>query len=672
MQSTPTPWGSGEGSALGVKRCACGCGEALPAGARSNQKYVDAKHRKRMEERRRRRRRREESGKPVYAHAKPTDDQGFEYRSKEQSRDGRATARRGRGYDYFVTTDWPQLLSSGEVKQSDALKVMEKAWPDGVPAPSQANVSRWMAAYHEDQALGAARDQHEPDLSHTDDLGSFTRRYFPDLLVPDFHLEWEADIDEVVGTGGRLLILGPQRFGKTELLTRYCMKRIAQDPNISIGWVSKTAALAERMVGYVRQNLEHNETFIEDVLGPGQTFQPPTRSGHSWTNSEFTVSTRTRIRKSPTMEAMGVGGTIMGKDFDLIILDDPQDRTRCLSPSQREKDVEWMFTDFLSRKEEHTGVAFIMSRQHIDDLPGNIIKDHGDKWKVKVYRAHDPGCTIPEADVDGHRDCLLWPEKRSWAWLLPQKQQNEAHFQRNYMNNPTTDALTLITAKDLERCKDKSRRVGEVRSDWRLIAGIDPAAAKLNAAVLFGWDGEKRHVVDIMEAEAGIRGGRTILRTWREKYGCTQFVLEKNIAEMWWQDREITDMLKSGWVNLEPHYTSRINKHDPSHGVVAMFSHMRREDPTITFPAGDRESLEKMERLFRTLLIFDPDYVNHKHVDDDLPMAMWFPQSFMDRWSVAWVERAIVEYDQTPYQFRTGYPSQSNMVTRRARARSAA
>ncbi len=645
----------------GTRLCACKCGETLPAGADRRAKYVNETHRRRMESRRRRERLRDKN-KPRRIDAKPTEGEGFTYTSKAESADGRASARRGQGYERFVRTDWPALLARGEVKQAEVMRALDE---------SQANISRWMAAYHEDQALGLARENHEPDLSHTDDLGSFTRRYFPKLKVPGFHLEWEQAIDETVGTGNKLLLLASQRHGKSEMLIRYCMKRIAQDPNIRILWVSKTQALAERMVGYVRQNLEHNEAFITDVLGSGQTFMPPTRSGLSWTNSEFTIGCRTEVRKTPTMVALGVGGTIVGLDADLIILDDPQDRARCLSPSQREKDIEWLFTDFLSRKEEDTGVAFIMSRQHVQDLPGVIIQDHDD-WRVLVYRAHDPACTIPEVDEHGeahpgHVDCVLWPEMRSWPWLLQQKGANEAHFQRNYMNDPKTDNTILVSAADLDRCKDRDRVVGNIpKGASRLIAGIDPADAKPVAAVL--WAHElpsdkhpkgRRHVVDIMEAEAGVRGGREILRKWREDHGCTLFVVEKNIAQSWWQDRDIRDICSSKGISLKEHYTSASSKWNDATGVVAMFSRMRTDPPTITIPWGDRASQQKMDRLLRTFLLFDPDYAGHKHADDDLPMAAWFPQPTMDSWINTHTSNAVTNYRQTPYvPSRTPYVSQ--------------
>jgi hypothetical protein len=618
-----------------VKMCACGCGKAFVG--HPNKKYATKKCAQRAKMRRYRSK---QTGKPV---ADPPEAGSPVLKAK---------LRRGPQYDQFVEEGWPEALESNVSRQ-------EVAEHFGV---TEGTVSRWLAAYAVDKAQEEAAEQiktHE----HLDDLGMFTRRYFPELEVPDFHLEWEREIDETVGTGGKLLLLASQRHGKSEMLIRYCIRRIAEDPNISIGWVGKTQDLAEKMVGYIRQVLEHHPDIIADITG-GKGFRPDQRSGLPWTNGEFTVTTRTKLRKSPTMVALGVGGTILGRDFDLIILDDPQDRARCMSPSQREKDKEWLFTDFLSRKEPHTGVAFIMSRQHVEDLPGNIIRDQDD-WRVLVYRAHDPGCTKDEEDE--HLDCVLWPTLRPYEWLMEQKRANEAHFERNYQNNPRTDSTTLISKKDIDRCKDHSRTVGMIpKTVTKLVAGIDPADAKPVAAVLWGFEPAsqeypkgRRHVIDIYEAEAGIRGAREIIRNWIDAYHVPLFVVEKNMAQSWWQDTELKEIVASR-AQIKPVYTSRINKWSDATGIVAMFSKMRGENPEITIPWGDRDTQQKMDRLVRTCLLYDPDYTNHKHADDDLPMAAWFPQTTMDQWVHPMVVNVELNYPQTGYvEYGTAYPGHS-------------
>lgn len=642
-----------------TKKCACGCGEALPAGAHALAKYVDAKHRRRMEARRRRARQRDES-KPRRFDAKPTEDQGFAWKSKVESKDGRASARRGPGYEKFRQTEWPDRIISGEASHTDAQRALGE---------TGANVSRWMAAYYEDMALGKARDgweQADDVQTAMLDYEAFTRRFHPEAEIPGYHLEWEQEIDGVVGTGGRLCLLAPQRHGKTEFLIRYCQRRIAEDPNICILWVSRAKELAEESVGLLRQYLEQ-EDFCEAVLGPGETFKPDTRSGRSWTDEKFTVAQRDRPRKSPTVRALGIGGTTSGRDADIIIVDDPQEREDCESPTTNEKQFRWFVTTLAARKMSYTGLALITSHRHMKDIPKRLMRDHAEDWRFLVYQAHDPTCTIPESREDEHVDCLLWPNAPhiDFKFLMGQKRADPAFYQCNYMNDPKTDGTVVITAEDIDVTKDHERRAGDIpRGVARLVAGIDPADAKPVAAVLWGFESDwgdknqgRRHVIDIMEAEPGVRGAREILSGWKQRYGCTLFVVESNMAQSWWQDKEIRE-ITDGQVMLKPHYTDRTNKWSTSTGVVAMFAKMRAKPHEITIPWGDDQSRQLMDRLVRSFLAFDPNHPEAKHNYDDLCMAAWFPQPTMDAWvtpTTAWAEK---DYRSTPYVAgRTPFPT---------------
>jgi len=602
-----------------VRTCKCGCGEIIPSDAHHRRVYVNDTHKRRNIKRKQR-------------HPGEDHDYSVVLPPEEMSK----SYKRGPQYQQFVADGWAESILLRKMSQHEVSR------KTGFPQPS---ISRWMSAYKADRrnaALRAGEFEREDDVF--EDLAVFTERFFPDLDVPGFHREWIRSIAENAERKGKLLLLAPQRHGKSEMLIRYCLMRICQDPNISILWVSKTASLAEKMVGQVKAVLEHHPELAEAALGPGLSFKPPRTSGLSWTDSEFTTAARTQVKKTPTMVAIGTGGTIVGLDADEIILDDPQDHIRCMSPTQRDKDREWFFTDFMSRKMEQTALSFIMSRQHMEDLPGMILRDHAEDWEVLTYRAHDPACVFAEAKVDLHHECVLWPEFRSWKWLFGQKKADEAHFERNYMNNPKTDATTYITADDIDRLRDHTRRVGDVPSGCRLVAGIDPAEAKPVAAVLWGFDGSHRHVIDVMEASASVVGLREILSEWPAKYHVRTFAFEKNMAQSWLVDTEVKRLIQSQRLHVLEHYTSRINKQSLAIGPVSMFQRMRGELPEVTIPAGRGEGLDRIDRLVRSWLSFDPDWAGHKHADDDLTMASWFGNYVIDSWEKPPVRQMLVEY----------------------------
>lgn len=557
------------------------------------------------------------------------------------------SARRGTRYLRFVEQGWPELITRGVTTVGRVAE--QNGW-------QKADVSRWLAAWREDLEMASKWAQWEAEGERPDvaedlrSFESFRHRYFPEFDTPGFQSEWAEEVNRTLTTGGKLLLLAPQRHGKTEFMAHYCLWRIVNDPDIRIMWVSKNVDIASKAVSMVRMILEEHPRLAEDILGPGKTFRPDYRSPLPWTTTEITVNNRTKFMKSATMVALGRGGSILSRDADLIIIDDPQEHTELdTSPTARAKHIEWFFTDFMSRKEEHTGIAFIGSRQHLEDIPSECLERGG--WKVMTYHAHDPSCEKPKTPYKDHEDCVLWPKKRSYRWLMDLKRQiGEVAFERNMQNNPTVEGYRLITADDIDRIRDRYRRIGDVPKGCRLIAGLDPASGKPNAAVLYayGQDG-MRHIVDAELFGPGLEGARDAIGQWWEKYRVGLWVVERNNFQgAILQDLVVRRLTQDFGIRLEPHFTG-LNKWDDGSGVTAMFARIRAEEPTITIPDGDEGTREKMDRLVRQWLLFSPQTANHKASEDDLVMASWFPHLIMDKWMRPVRAEIVRDYRPTPF-----------------------
>jgi hypothetical protein len=588
------------------------------------------------------------AGKPVPQHDSTT---------HADSEEALGSARRGPRYAQFCHEGWPERLMRGELTQKEASEQFQT---------NPGNVSRWMAAYVIDNAGNAKAFTADKAVKEaaSGPLVEFREEFFPDRSTPPFQAEWAELLEETIASSGKTLLLAPQRYGKSTMLIDLCIQMIIERPNISIGWVSKTADLAETMVGYIRQVLEHDTELIEKVLGDHKQFVPPARSGLPWTNGKFTTGQRTVIRKGATMESFGVGGTVVGRDFDVIVVDDMQDRISALSPTKREKDSEWFFTDMNSRKEEHTALFFICSRQHEDDVPGRIMRDHADDWRIRVYQSHDPACLIDERHHDDHQesDCLLWPEKRTHKWLMSQKRANPPHFERNFQNNPSTDNMTYLTAADLEDRRDPTFFAG-TNPGGRLVCGIDPASAKPSVGVLWAYRDGKRHLVDSKTASPGTQGVREIIAEFRATYGCSRFIVESNgYQKEIVHDSQLKAMVVGLKIQVIPQFTSRMNKWDAGSGVVAMLHGLSDPEGHFVLPSasgGDRDVRDRLDMLYREWLLFDPDFANSKHAKDDLTMASWIPQSEMDRFDRNVANQVVYLEDRTSYG-STSYGAQTS------------
>ena len=108
--------------------------------------------------------------------------------------------------------------------------------------------------------------------------------------------------------------------------------------------------------------------------------------------------------------------SVLSRDCDLIIADDIEDHSSTVQPAARHNTKNWWTTTLGSRKEEHTAMVVIGSRQHPDDLYSALLESEA--WETIVEEAHSSECTLPPEDVEEHTECMLWTGFRSHNMLL--------------------------------------------------------------------------------------------------------------------------------------------------------------------------------------------------------------------------------------------------------------
>lgn len=117
--------------------------------------------------------------------------------------------------------------------------------------------------------------------------------------------------------------------------------------------------------------------------------------------------------------AMGIGGGLAGKGFDLLIADDLiKEFSEIATEEARDTMYRKFHGELLNRMEPGGKIIVIMSRRHPDDLSGrlqasNVDLDPKDRWKVLTFPA------ISEAGE------ALWPERFPIERLLAIKRDYE-------------------------------------------------------------------------------------------------------------------------------------------------------------------------------------------------------------------------------------------------------
>lgn len=585
---------------------------------------------------------------------------------------GRASARRGDGYEAFVAAGWPERLRSGEETLDEVADEL------GV---NRVNVSRWMAAWMED----SLRERQQKGWSRSDEVEAllqpdpacfalFRSRYFQDewgqpYVTEPYHLAWITALLAALSGGGRLMILSPPRHGKTQLLIHFAVWLIIRNPNIRIVWIGLNEENAKEAVGAVKDILENDERLVRDVLGPSGEFKPGARTGRSWTDGKFVTRTREGVGiKSPTMRAVGKGGKLLSKDADLIVADDIQDKEAYESPASRESDVRWMNTQVASRKEQHTALLVIGSRQHHEDLYGRLAANL--QWQSIVETAHSFDCDLPvhspRQDHDptcpecaAHHDCLLWPAKRTMAYLQDQRvaTDDDLQYEMVYLNRTRPSGEQYVTQQQIDECKNRSRTVGRWSGgqqivyqppDTRLIGGLDPAYAGMQASFLWAYNptSKVRYAMDVDNRSAGsTAGARAVIKDWNELYGCKLWVIERNNFQgAILQDPDLKAYCNAEGIVLVPHFTDRFNKWDQKFGVPkqleAFGTHL------IDIPWGDEETQERFAAAIKQWVNWDPQ---NSHAKDDIVMAAWFPERHFLNWRREESNQIRRDYRSTGY-----------------------
>ena len=542
-----------------------------------------------------------------------------------------ATVRRGALYNKFKDEGYALDLINENIQQQEVADAL---------SCSTAHVSRMLAAYREDLERDIqAKDWEVSDdaKQSLEDFVNFRDRYFLTeqgikFDTADFHNKWIKSINKALLEGGQQMILSPPRHGKTELLIHFVVWLICRNPNIRIMWVGGNEDIAKNSVSSVIDTLENNEKLKEDFCGPGGQFKPANRTGKSWSQNGFTVSTRTVSGiKSPTMIGIGRGGKILSRDCDIIIADDIEDHSSTMQPASRNNTKNWWTTTLGSRKEEHTAMVIIGSRQHPDDLYSALLENEA--WETIVEEAHDSMCSKSELEEEEHIDCMLWSDKRTFKWLMNRKRDSMTtgglkNFEMVYLNKAFSQAARLFNPEMIAECYVPSMNIGTVPSGSYLVAGLDPAATGYQAGFLWAVETVNHEIkLTMVDLDNHLGGGLDeafeLIRRWHEMYNCYHWVIEENgFQKAIRQDKTIKEYCNVQGIKLEGHETHK-NKWDERFGVTSLAPMFN--EGMIELPFADGEAQDKTTLYTKQLTYFASKGKGGRGYKSDIVMASWFP-----------------------------------------------
>lgn len=199
------------------------------------------------------------------------------------------------------------------------------------------------------------------------------------------------------GNGRRAILLAPVGHGKTSQIVWRLLWEIGRDPDLTIAIIGITEDHPIELVGLMKSEIEHNERLR--LVFPGlrkNTTQP------RWAAKSFNVE-RTVRSPTPTVQAYGLGGKILGKRVGIIVCDDVLNISNTITKHQREKVYDWIASEVLSRllpptpADPGARVWVIGHIWHKEDAIQRLAK-----LKSWTYARYE--CLVPEDATDGPCD----------------------------------------------------------------------------------------------------------------------------------------------------------------------------------------------------------------------------------------------------------------------------
>lgn len=272
--------------------------------------------------------------------------------------------------------------------------------------------------------------------------------------------KWQTDQDSPTLTkiaGKNLRIAAPRDSAKTTYGTAFLAWAIGHNPNIRIIVTSSTQEIAQSISQFTKSIIESSKY--------GEVF-PWIRKSHKWAERQWLVK-RDVFLKDPTMLAVGLGGGIVSRRADLVLIDDPIKSSLDIAQKEIREQMRLWYSEVLSPCVVPGGrVVVNCTRYRIDDIHGTTFTEDAG-WDVITQRAITVG-------ADG-QERSYWPSRYTLENLQNKREQNPTAFASQYQNDPLPVGTIGVRSEWI-------RRAAKYPGFISLAIGIDPAISKKETA----------------------------------------------------------------------------------------------------------------------------------------------------------------------------------------------
>lgn len=271
--------------------------------------------------------------------------------------------------------------------------------------------------------------------------------YVDEAFVGADHLRLIAsklhEVERYVETGGkegigRLIITVPPRHGKTQLVSkRWPARLLGVHPAWRLALVSYGGDLAEDASRAVRALIRDEPLYKQ--LWPNAALSDESQAVNRWALAGGSAD-------NPNVVAVGVGGPLTGRGFQIIVIDDPiKGRQEAESQTVRESLKAWYKGTLRTRLEPGGAIVIIQTRWHEDDLVGWLLSQEaqgeGEAWELvnlpALAETKDPEGKKIKDPLGRKAGQALWPARYDRATLLATKRALGSYdWEAQYQGHP--------------------------------------------------------------------------------------------------------------------------------------------------------------------------------------------------------------------------------------------
>jgi hypothetical protein len=380
-----------------------------------------------------------------------------------------------------------------------------------------------------------------------------------------------------------------------------------------------------------------------------------------WSGNAITID-RTDIHlKDPTINAVGLFGSILAKRADIIVCDDIVNQQNSETDGQRRKVVDWLYTTVWPVLVPGGRFVYLGNTWHVDDVVNHLLKDPQIDFKKRLSAIiHEPtnadlwnqwaGIRLNESFELKDRMSLadkfyqdhkpemdegvqvLWPERYDYASLYLKRLANSYAFARMYQCDPSDRPDQKFLEKWLDRAKELGKDL-KLQDESRQGLSMELTCSGLDLAI-----SEKETADDVVYLALdrvqigngiitpGMYVVRNIYRGHMSPNTVKDLVKEKNatieplavrVETVGYQEAMLRDLSDDGVDNVVGYHTGG-EKNDPDIGVNSLAILCELGKLVIPYDMTDPRTIQLSSKLIDEMRQYPSG-----HTGDSL-MALWF------------------------------------------------